>query len=160
MKRGRRTRVAGVPPRDLLYHGTGASLLDAIRREGLRPDAPHTFGISRYAGPGIYATLDFDLACFFACDGAWRNCGDDAVVLAFALPPGTAVRGSYFLRPDLDDGHGGELSDQLPPDVVVPPSALYLWTERGWAPLSSTADDEAVILDCRDLLGDEVGDEE
>jgi len=33
---GRIVRVPGVPP-ELLYHGTGASAADRIRREGLRP---------------------------------------------------------------------------------------------------------------------------
>ena len=141
MRRRRWTRFgAGAeraiePPRAALYHGTGASLLASIRREGLRPDAPHTYGISRYGGPGVYATPNFDLACFYACDGAWRNFGDEAVVLAFARPAGS----------ELDN-------EQLPPDVVVPPSALYLWTEYGWASLPSTMDDEAACLDCRAVL--------
>jgi len=42
----------------------------------------------------------------------------------------------------------------LPPEIVIPPSALYLWSEYGWATLPATMDDEAVHLDCRAVLGD------
>lgn len=112
------------------YHGTLASNLDQIRVEGLRPDAPRTFGISRFYRPGIFVTTDFDQAAFFACDAADRF-SDIAVVLTFDS--------TYKIPVD---------EEQLSPDMRIEPEKLFLYTRAGWKQLVHAKTPSKSVLGC------------